>query len=155
MDRRQIGSLSKKNLFSIKDKPFSESFFFNRSKLCRILVISFFRTILIVRYLNTEYYGAYQYLFSLTAVISIFYQNLDTGISRFLPTIEKGKKTPLIFGTIILKLLIFALVVSILFFWKSSVAQKVSLLNDTYLFILYLFAILFLLISSKIAFLQF
>lgn len=64
-------------------------------------------SIVTVRYLGGDLYGAYQFFVAWVAVMLLFVQFWDTGISRFVPTADFDRQVDIVFGVFCCKLVSF------------------------------------------------
>lgn len=67
------------------------------------LALVFIGSVLFVRYLGAELYGAYQYCTAALAVIPVFYSNLDEVIVRFFPSADRQQQARIVFTAFVIK----------------------------------------------------
>lgn len=97
-------------------------------QLALVLVSS----MLFVRYLGEDLYGAYQYCIAATAVIPVFYSNLDEAIVRFFPTADRQRQARIVFTAFVIKGVVFLIVTTLVglgwYLWGQRVPlwQEVS-----------------------------
>lgn len=67
------------------------------------LALILISSMLFVRYLGAELYGAYQFCTAAVAVIPVFYSNLDQAIVRFFPTADRQQQARIVFTAFVIK----------------------------------------------------
>lgn len=83
------------------------------------------QSILFVRYLGAEFYGAYQYIMAALALLAVFYSHLDQAIGRFFSTADNQKKAEIVFAILAVKMVIFLVIFPLLLgLWWLFLAHK-------------------------------
>jgi len=67
------------------------------------LALILISSVLFVRYLGAELYGAYQYCIAAVAIIPVFYSNLDQAIVRFFSTADRQQQARIVFSAFVIK----------------------------------------------------
>ncbi len=74
------------------------------------LALVLISSVLFVRYLGAELYGAYQYCTAAVAIIPVFYSNLDQVIVRFFPSADRQQQARIVFTAFVIKGTVFLIV---------------------------------------------